>query len=199
MSPSKSPEHLECIRFGPLQWLRPSQVAAGREHTGRRAVRACVYATASPEDPHECRGRGVRCHSSLTAPTGRTADFILVGHQRLESGSESEQRRGWRGRGERVQAPCRQHRANHPQPAVQPAARPRAGRAGGRCEPRAGPLEVSFRLAAPEHLPGWGGRVEQLAAQCKHWRASRPLPAVQPSAGPRAGQPAAVALSVRGS
>ena len=56
----KSPEHLECIRFGPLQWLRPSQVAAGREHTGRRAVRACVYATASPEDPHECRGRGVR-------------------------------------------------------------------------------------------------------------------------------------------
>ena len=64
----KSPEHLECIRFGPLQWLRPSQVAAGREHTGRRAVRACVYATASPEDPHECRGRQVRCHSSLTAP-----------------------------------------------------------------------------------------------------------------------------------
>ena len=31
----KSPEHLECIRFGPLQWLRPSQAAAGREHTGR--------------------------------------------------------------------------------------------------------------------------------------------------------------------
>ena len=63
----KSPEHLECIRFGPLQWLRPSQVAAGREHTGRRAVRACVYATASPEDPHECRGRQVRCHSRLAS------------------------------------------------------------------------------------------------------------------------------------
>ena len=41
-----------------------------------------------------------------------------------------------------------------------------------------------FRLAAPEHLTGWGGRGEQLAAQCKRWRASRPLPAVQPSPGP---------------
>ena len=46
------------------------------------------------------------------------------------------------------------------------------------------PFSLLFRLAAPKHLTGWGGRGEQLAAQCKRWRASRPLPAVQPSPGP---------------
>ena len=45
-------------------------------------------------------------------------------------------------------------------------------------------FSLLFRLAAPKHLTGWGGRGEQLAAQCKRWRASRPLPAVQPSPGP---------------
>ena len=67
------PEHFQSMRGGPVKRLRPSQVAAGGEHTGSRAVRARMH-TAS-ESAEEGRRLVVRGHLVVLPRSGYTHGY----------------------------------------------------------------------------------------------------------------------------